>query len=102
MLYKDKDPNAKLDYTIDWDRATPESAPGTGWLGEGETIETSTWTVPDGLEEVTPEPTVVDGAKAVIWLAGGTLGARYRVVNHIVTSQGRDDDRSLGIYITEK
>ena len=85
----EKDPQAKLDYAVDW----------TAWLAAGETITTSTWTVPAGLTKVSDG--AVDG-KATVWLSGGTVGTRYAVTNHIITSQGREDERTLTILITDK
>lgn len=95
----EKDPDAKLDYQIDW-RA--DESDGGPYLEDGETISTSTWDVPAGLTQVTPAPSIVSGEKTVIWLSGGTVGEWYRVVNSIVTSAGRDDDRSIMIFIKQK
>ena len=100
-----KDPDAVLDYKRDWNRrppATPNGnpgVPGTGWLAEGETIATSTWTVPDGL---TKDSESHDDTTATVWLSGGTLGANYIITNHITTSQGRSDERSLPIEIRNR
>ena len=84
-----KDPDATLDYSIDW----------TNWL-EGDTISTSTWTVPVGLTE--PRPDVNDGSVTTVWLAGGTVGEVYSVLNRISTVAGRTDDRTLTFTIEEK
>ena len=83
-----KDPNAKLDYTVD----------GARWLGT-DTIQTSTWTVPTGL---TNESTSNSGTTATIWLSGGAVGQRYKVTNHIVTVAGRQDDRSFEVTIAQR
>ena len=85
------DPDAVLDYAVDW----------TAWLSDGETITASTWTVPDGITETTPAPSFTDTA-ATIWLTGGTVGQSYSVTNHITTSQGRQDDRSLNIRVANR
>ena len=82
------DPSAVLDYAVDW----------TAWLAEGETITESTWSVPDGITQTTPAPSH-DGAVATIWLTGGIVGQTYAVTNHITTSQGRQDDRSISVSI---
>lgn len=88
----EKDPQAKLDYAIDW----------TAWLQASETITTSTWTAPTGITKmVTPAESVV-GGKATVWLQGGTVGQSYAVVNHIITSQGREDERTLLILISDR
>lgn len=85
------DPNAILDYAVDW----------STWLASGETITASTWTVPTGLTTATPAASFAAG-KATIWLTGGTAGTSYRVTNHITTSAGRQDERSLQIDATER
>jgi hypothetical protein len=83
-----KDPNAKLDYRIDW----------SAWL-ETDTIVTSTWAVPDGLTKVSDSHTTTT---STVWLSGGTLEASYTVVNHIVTAAGRENDHSFFILIQNK
>lgn len=85
------DPSAVLDYAIDW----------TAWLAEGETITDSTWTVPSGITETTPSPSI-DGGVTTIWLAGGTVGTIYTVTNHITTSHGRQDDRSFELSVNNR
>lgn len=85
----EKDPQAKLDYAVDW----------TAWLGSSETISTSTWTVPSGLTKSAESNTT---ALAVVWLTGGTVGERYALTNHIITNQGREDDRTFTVLITQK
>lgn len=83
------DPAAKLDYAVDW----------TGWLREGETITASTWNAPDGL--TTSLPGHADGI-ATIWVTGGTIGTSYRLTNHITTSEGREDERSITVVATDR
>lgn len=84
-----KTPSAVLPFGVTW----------AAWLAAGETITDSTWTVPAGItEETAPASAVTDGV-ATIWLSGGTLGEKYRVTNHIVTSQGREDERSIIIEV---
>ena len=51
-----KDPNAVLDYFLDW----------TSWLTTGDTIDSIVWTVPSGL---TLETQTISGAKAYAWLS---------------------------------
>jgi hypothetical protein len=55
------DPDAVLDYTIDWSQ----------WLGDGETIAASTWDVPAGLTEVDESETTTATSVRV---SGGTAG----------------------------
>ena len=85
-----KDPEAVLDYTLDW----------TKWLDEaGDIIATSTWIVPTGLTKVTETNTT---KLATVWLSGGTAGTNYTVTNRITTVAGRTDDRSITIRVQER
>lgn len=78
------DPQASLPYGVDW----------SGWLADGDTIQTSTWTVPDGLTKGAESDAA---GQTTVWLSGGTAGETYSVVNHIVTEQGMEDDRTISI-----
>lgn len=86
-----KDPQATLDYVIDW----------TSWLATGETITAFTVTVPTGLTQATPAPSST-GTVVTVWLAGGTAGQRYTVTVHVTTSAGRQDDRSIQILAQDR
>ena len=87
-----KDPDAELDYTRTW----------ADWLTTvSDTIETSTWIVPAGLEIGTGGDTH-DDTTATIWLKGGTVGETYPVTNRIVTVGGRTDDRTFTITIRNR
>lgn len=77
-------PGATLDYGLDWSQ----------WLTSPETITTSTWTVDTGLMQ--SNPSNIAGVTSV-FLAGGTAGAMYKVVNTITTSVGRIDSRIIRI-----
>lgn len=85
----DKDPQAKLDYAVDWSPS----------LQASEVIQTSTWTVPAGLTKGVEQ---ISGGKAIVWLSGGTLGQVYTVTNHILTNQGREDERDLLILVVNR
>lgn len=84
-----KDPNATLDYTVDW----------ADWMPAGDSITTVTWVVPAGLTKTTQTNTAT---AATAWLSGGTVGARYVVVCRITTVDGRIDDRTLQIDVQER
>ena len=83
-----KDPDAVLDYVIDW----------SAWLGV-DTISTSTWTVAAGITKVVDTKTTTT---ATIWLSGGTAGTSYTVADKIVTAGGRTDERTLTIFVENK
>ena len=82
-----KVPDAVKDYPLDW---------GKEWLVDGDTIATSTWDVPSGLNEGTHTNTTTE---TVAWISGGTLGQSYVITNTIVTANGRTDQRSILIRI---
>ena len=87
-----KDPNAVLDYTVDW----------TAWLAEiADTIATRTIIVPSG---IICDSSVITGAnlKVTAWLSGGTVGQTYQVTYRITTAGGRTEDRSFFVKIKEK
>lgn len=81
-----KDPDAKLDYGFDW----------SSWLATGETIMASAWTIPTGLTKVSSS---FDDTGTSVWLSGGTLGTDYDIINHITTSAGREEDRTIRIKV---
>ena len=84
-----KDPNAILDYTVDW----------TEWLEDVvDTISSVTWVVPDGLTKVAESNTTL---MATIWISGGAVGESYRVVCRMSTAT-RTEDASIFLEIVEK
>lgn len=84
------DPDANLDYGITW----------AAWLAAvDDTIETSTWIVPEGMTKTDESNTTTT---ATVWLSGGTVGETYSVVNRISTVQERTDDRTIRITVTER
>jgi hypothetical protein len=68
-----KEATAILDFTIDL----------TNLLQTTEIINTSNWTVPTGITQVTATN---DNTMATIWLSGGTLNAVYELINTVVTN----------------
>lgn len=85
-----KDPDARLDYTVDWG--------ASGWLG-ADTIASVAWTVPAGL---TSDANTSTTTTATIWLLGGTASTDYTVTCRITTAAGRIDDRSLLIQVRSR
>ena len=89
-----KDPNAVLDYGINWD--------AHDWLGADTIIPGATgsvWTVETGITKITDSKTTTT---TTIWLSGGTVGESYAVMNHIVTAGGREEDCTLTIVCESK
>ena len=83
-----KDPDARLDYMVDW----------TSWL-DGDTIANSIWIVPLG---IIYEADTHTGSTATVWLSGGSLDSSYEVVNRITKAAGRIDDRTITIRMKQK
>jgi hypothetical protein len=83
-----KDPDAVLDYSVDWE----------DWLPAGERIESSSWIVPAAISIVAEQ---VTATKATAVVGGGVSGERYSLVNRIVTSTGKQQDRTILLTIRE-
>jgi hypothetical protein len=82
-----KDPSAVLDYYVDW----------TAWLG-ADTIVLSTWAKTG---DVLLGSGMDLGALQGIWVSGGTVHTQATLTNHIITAEGRQDDRSLIVLLKE-
>lgn len=91
-----KDPSDVLDYTIDWNDSVKPV------LESGESISTSTWTVPSGITKDSDSKT---STKTTIVLSGGTAGTTYEITNTIVTdntSPARTYERSVNVEVRER
>ena len=84
-----KDPNAVLDYRINW----------STWL-YGDNISNSIWTADEGLIVHSIKSSFTD-TTTTVWVSGGTVGNTYTVTNRITTVSGRRNDRSIRIRIKE-
>lgn len=84
-----QDPQAVLDWTVDW----------TDWLVTGDTISTHSVTVQTGLTEDSSSDT---DTAVTAWISGGTVGSSYTVVFHITTVDGRQDERTLTLTIRDR
>lgn len=82
-----KDPDATLDYSIDW----------TPWLLERDDTIQSISFAAAGVSIVSSSFLL---GVVTVWLSGGTLGDRVLVTCSIVTVGGRSDDRSFRLRIT--
>lgn len=98
LTWPSKDPAEVLDYEIDWTSRFLD--PVTG-VATGETITTSTWTVPTGSVTITnsPAPPAIAGNFTKLWLTGGTAGDACVLLNQIVTSAGRIFDQRVRLRI---
>jgi hypothetical protein len=83
------DPNAVLDYVVDW----------SDWLDEADSISSHTATATTG---VTVASSSVVGDTVVAWLSGGTAGNDYTVTVHITTAANRQDDRTFVLFCRER
>lgn len=89
-----KDPDAVLDYAIDW---------GAEYLPAGEMLAESNWSAePAETGGVTIVGGDFDSRLATVKAAGGIAGHVYRLVNRIVTQNGRVDDRSIVLRVEKR
>ena len=89
MMTFTKDPNAVLDYAIDWSK----------WLA-GDQIGESQWTVTG--TDLTASDETNTQTTATVWLAGGAAGQSYTVTNRITTQGGRIDERSFIVQVQDR
>ena len=88
-----KDPDAVLDYSIDW---------GAEYLGD-DLLAESEWTVspgePGGVSIV---GSTFDAKVAVVKAGGGAAGKLYRLENNVVLQSGRVDSRSIVLRVEQR
>lgn len=91
MTTFEKDPEAVLDYSVDW----------TDFLETAETIFSSQWFSPAG---ITVDSNGHTNKVATVWLSGGTVGSSYELTNRITTDNdpARVDERTIIISIVNK
>ena len=94
MGWKTKDPDARLDYTWDW----------SDWIKGDDTLATATFAVSGSDSALVVESPVVDVVNhtVTVMISGGTVGVRYSVTCHVVSTQGREDDKTGVIGVCEK
>jgi len=101
-----KDPSAVLDYVMDFAAKTNNSSGATSdylRVDEFESLVSATVTSSNPAQlEVLTSDLLYNNTVVVFWLSGGTVGLEYLVTVHIVTSAGREDDRTLRVQIVEK
>lgn len=89
-LWPSLDPEELLDRQVSWVKN----------LDDGETLVNSTFTVADGDVEISTQS--FSDTIATVWLTGGTLDTTCEVLNHIVTSAGREREQTMKIKIKAK
>ena len=93
MSYLLKDPDAVLDYLVDW---------GAEYLGSDELL-TSDWSVsPEEDGGVLIAGSEFDGRTATVKASGGVPGRIYRLVNEVVLGSGRIDSRSVTLRVEKR
>ena len=93
MTFLLKHPDATLDYAVDW---------GTDYLS-GDALTTSSWSVepaaPGGIAIVSD---AFDLLVATVTVSTGAPGQIYRLTNHVTTTDGRDDSRSIMVRVEKR
>jgi long-subunit fatty acid transport protein len=88
-----KDPDAVLDYSIDW---------GTEYLGD-DLLAASAWAVaPNEAGGVAIAGSGFDARISTVKASGGVAGHLYRLVNEVVTASGRTDSRSIVLRVEKR
>ena len=93
MTFLLKDPDAALDYGVDW---------GADYLTQDSLAE-SQWSVtPDELDGVAVTASHFDLTTATVEVAAGRPGHVYRLTNHVVMASGREDSRSIMVRVDKR
>lgn len=84
-----KDPDATLDYLVDW----------TDQLATGDYIVSAAVSVDPG---ITLHAQTFTSASHTIWLRGGVVNTRYKARSKIWTQGNRVDERTITLIIRER
>lgn len=93
MSYLLKDPAATLDYAIDW---------GSDYLAEDALTESSWSVVPTEPGGVLVLESSATDRQSMVQVSGGIAGRLYRLVNHVATAAGREDNRSIMLRVEHR
>jgi hypothetical protein len=94
MSFLLKDPEAVLDYRIDW---------GAEYLAAGELLAASEWSVkPDEADGVSVTGSDFDATTSTVKAGGGIAGHLYTLVNRVTSGAGRIDERSILIRVEDR
>ena len=94
-IYIDKDPNATLDYTLDWSEYTQA----------GDALATATWTtstISGDAAPLTIGAATINTDKATVLISGGTAGNIYTVTCAITTTDSLIDRRAFRIVVKQR
>jgi hypothetical protein len=93
MSFLLKDPEAVLDYAIDW---------GAEYLS-GDALADSSWSIhPEEPGGAAIAGSQFDLLVTTVQVAGGINGKIYRVTNHVTTASGREDSRSIILRVEKR
>jgi hypothetical protein len=93
MSFLLKDPEAVLDYAVDW---------GAEYL-DGDALAASSWAIgPDEPDGARIAGSGFDLLTSNVQVAGGVAGHIYRVTNHVTTASGREDSRSIMLRVEKR
>ena len=88
-----KDPEAVLDYAVDW---------GREYLG-GDALTESSWTIsPAESGGLSIAASRFDLMVSIVQVGGGNSGRIYRLTNHVMTAEGREDSRSIMLRVEKR
>lgn len=91
MAYVLADPSSKLNFTHNW----------ADWLAVGDSIASRQWSI-SPLNNTTPETPILTGDTTdIVFVEGFEVGKVYRLVEHVVTTAGVEDDRMIVIRCEE-
>jgi hypothetical protein len=88
-----KDPDAVLDYSVDW---------GAEYLDEDQLADSGWSVTPDEPGGISVAGSDFDAAVATVKAAGGVPGRIYRLVNQVVLQSGRIDSRSVVLRVEKR
>jgi len=88
-----KDPEATLDYSVDW---------GAEYLGDDALTESSWAVVPSESGGLSIVSSRFDLLVSTVEVGGGIAGRIYRLTNHVTTAGGREDSRSIVLRVEKR
>lgn len=92
MSYYLKDPQSRVDYSVDW----------SAYL-DGQTVAASLWTVrPQEQGGIAIEEAGFDFTRTSARIAGGVLGHVYTISNLVTLTDGSLDERSITLRVEHR